>query len=92
MATPLTIDTRRLGDLFLPSFERDVAAVEELERLYKRAFARWHDADMQGKPDAARLRVRFDALNRAHTICRAEMDSTVETIRDRGGLLLCVVH
>ncbi|HYP84392.1 hypothetical protein [Variovorax sp.] len=82
-----TVDTGRLGDLFIPAFHLETAAVDELERAYKRAYGVW--ADGGDGPAAARRRARFDALNRAHTVVAAERDRTVQVIRDRGGLLHC---
>ena len=71
--TPLTVDTESLGDLFLPAFHEDAAAVAEMTRLVRRA-----------KLGSAALRVRIRALVHAESA----LQHTVEVIRERGGLLL----
>lgn len=70
---PLTIDTRNLGDVWLPAYRAERAAVDEVKKTLDRA--KWPSA-------------RWTALNRAHNICVRELENTVHCICDRGGLLL----
>lgn len=73
MDKTLTIDTANLGDLWLPAYRAELAAVDEVKKTMDRAKF----------PST-----RWSALNRAHVICERELYETVRGIRDLGGLLL----
>ncbi|MBT2337466.1 hypothetical protein J7E49_26635 [Variovorax paradoxus] len=83
----MTIDKHRLGDLWLPSFHDELAALVVVEfectkQARKRPIAK----------DLARWARRHRALLTARCAVENELHRTVEVIRERGGLLLCVVH
>ena len=69
---PLTIDTKRLGDLWLPEYRTYLASVEHMEAACKRA---------AGKKTHMSLIVARNAV-------RDELRSIVRNITERGGLLL----
>lgn len=73
---PLTIDTNRLGDLFLPSYVIAAAAVDVTFKAFKAAHRRGPNSKT------------CTGMNRAHTVCESDLARLAEIIRDRGGLLL----
>ena len=84
---PLTIDKGRLGDVWLPAFRREAASLAVMEaecmkQVRKRPIAK----------DVARCAARHDALSVARFAVERGLERTVEAARQRGGLLLCVVH
>lgn len=71
---PLTIDTKRLGDLWLPAYRDERDALAYMDKACTRAL---------GKRS-------YEPLQRARMALLFQFEKTVETIHERGGLLLCV--
>ncbi len=69
---PLTIDTARLKDLWLPEYRNEADSLEYMNRACLRAV---------GKKN-------FNALNTARCALAINLSETCAEIRDRGGLLL----
>lgn len=71
----LTIDKNRLRDLWLPSISKDGDALEYMYGICVEAAA-------------GSERTSFEHLNRAYCALMRRWDAGVETVRERGGLLL----
>ena len=68
----LTINTRRLADLFLPAYREEQAALDYMNKACYQSY---------GKP-------RFKPLHIARMALQFRLEKTVRTITERGGLLL----
>ncbi len=70
--TPLTIDTKRLGDLWLPSEKKEREALDYMNSLCLENFDKKN----------------YTHLHLARTALQIDYSKTVQTIAERGGLLL----
>ena len=70
--TPLTIDTKRLGDLWLPSEKKEREALDYMDSLCLKNFDKKNHTH----------------LNLARTALQIDYLKTVQVITERGGLLL----
>lgn len=82
---PLTITTRRIADLWLPSALNDGEASFLMDKESSKACAVAGKAAGTSRYPAADR--RFHLLNMARCAMRREYHATVEHLRDRGGLL-----